>query len=145
MLRNLGPEPLNDEFDGDYLYQRSRGRKLAVKQFIMSSHIVSGVGNIYANEALFAAGIHPQRAAGRIALSRYRRLAKTIKQVLQYAIDFGGTTLRDFTREDGNPGYFRHKLQVYDKAGEPCTICGGRIISRVLGQRSTYYCGRCQH
>ncbi len=145
LLRNLGPEPLNDEFDGDYLYRRSRDRILAVKQFIMCSHIVSGIGNIYANEALFAAGIHPQRAAGRIALARYRHLAKSIKQVLQYAIDYGGTTLRDFTREDGKPGYFRHRLQVYGKAEDPCSICGGPITLRVQGQRATYYCSRCQH
>jgi formamidopyrimidine-DNA glycosylase len=145
LLRDLGPEPLSDGFDGDYLYERSRAHRVAVKAFIMNSHIVTGLGNIYANEALFHAGIHPHRAVNRIARNRYRQLATSIKRVLQNAIAYGGTTLRDFTREDGKPGYFRNKLQVYGRAEKPCINCGQAIVGRIQGQRATYYCPRCQH
>jgi len=144
LLHDLGPEPLGDDFDGDYLCQRARGRKLSVKDFIMNSRVVVGVGNIYASESLFAAGIHPARAAGRISLVRYRLLALSIKQVLQNAIGHGGTTLRNFVREDGRPGYFRHELRVYGRAGANCLHCGEAIRVRVIGQRSSFYCGKCQ-
>ncbi|HEX5340047.1 MAG TPA: bifunctional DNA-formamidopyrimidine glycosylase/DNA-(apurinic or apyrimidinic site) lyase [Gammaproteobacteria bacterium] len=144
LLRGLGPEPLGGDFTGDYLFERSRQRKLAVKSFIMDSHVVVGVGNIYASESLFLAGIHPERAAGRISEARYAALAKSIRKVLTAAIKAGGTTLRDFVREDGAPGYFRQHLRVYGRDGQPCERCGTTIAQRVTGQRSTYYCPHCQ-
>ena len=144
LLCGLGPEPLGDEFDGDWLWRASRGRRIAVKPFIMNAGIVVGVGNIYASEALFGAGIHPKRSAGRVARQRYARLADAIRSVLERAIRAGGTTLRDFHGGDGEPGYFRQKLDVYDRDGEPCRNCGEAIRSVVLGQRSTYYCKNCQ-
>lgn len=144
LLKNLGPEPLHGEFDGEWLYARSRGRSGAVKNFLMDSRIVVGMGNIYANEALFEAGISPVRAAGRISLDRYRRLAETTKAVLDRAIKAGGTTLRDFTKVEGEPGYFAQELRVYGRAGEACPRCGGSVRSRVIGQRSSFYCQRCQ-
>jgi len=144
LLRALGPEPLGDEFSGDYLWQRSRGRRVNVKQFIMNANIVVGVGNIYASEALFLAGINPHRAAGRIALQRYVRLVSVIRQVLQKAIDAGGTTLRDFYGGNGEAGYFKQELAVYGRDGEPCKQCQRPISVVVLGQRSTFYCTSCQ-
>jgi len=144
LLDQLGPEPLSDVFTGDLLFQLSRGRKAPVKNFIMDSHVVVGVGNIYANEALFLAGIHPQRAAGKISAARYQRLAQTIRQVLEQAIAKGGTTLRDFVNESGSPGYFRHELKVYGRGGEACEGCGTALKEIRLGQRTTVYCGRCQ-
>ncbi|HEX6928427.1 MAG TPA: bifunctional DNA-formamidopyrimidine glycosylase/DNA-(apurinic or apyrimidinic site) lyase [Gammaproteobacteria bacterium] len=144
LLKNLGPEPLHDDFDGDYLFDKSRKRKLAVKLFIMNANIVVGVGNIYASEALFLAGIRPGRAAGRVTRIEYARLAEAIRTVLQKAIAKGGTTLRDFTQPDGNTGYFSIHLNVYDRAGEPCRVCGGDIRHKVMGQRSTYWCSSCQ-
>jgi formamidopyrimidine-DNA glycosylase len=144
LLKDLGPEPLGPDFNGRHLWERSRGRKVAVKPFIMNASIVVGVGNIYASEALFIAGIHPRRAAGRIALQRYEKLADAIRWVLDKAIAAGGTTLRDFYGGDGEAGYFRHELTVYDRADEPCLRCGEAIRSIVLGQRATYYCKHCQ-
>ncbi|MDH3947354.1 MAG: bifunctional DNA-formamidopyrimidine glycosylase/DNA-(apurinic or apyrimidinic site) lyase [Gammaproteobacteria bacterium] len=144
LLANLGPEPLQRAFSGRHLYDHSRGKKVAVKLFIMNSKIVVGVGNIYANEALFLAGIHPKRIAGRLSAERYDRLAQAIKKVLRAAIKSGGTTLRDFTAEDGRPGYFQQKLNVYGKAGEPCPGCGTPIKHITLGQRATYFCPHCQ-
>lgn len=144
LLRSLGPEPLGDAFSGEYLWQRSRGRRVSIKQFIMNAGIVVGVGNIYASEALFLAGINPHRAAGRIALPRYQRLAAVIRQVLQKAIDAGGTTLRDFYGGDGEPGYFQQELAVYGRDAEPCRQCKQAISVVVQGQRSTFYCTRCQ-
>ncbi len=144
LLAELGPEPLGHDFSGDYLFRRSRGKKVAVKLFIMNSKIVVGVGNIYANEALFLAGIHPKRHAGRLSAERYAQLALAIKTVLRAAISAGGTTLRDFTAEDGRPGYFQQQLHVYGKAGEPCSRCGTAIKHISLGQRATYYCPHCQ-
>lgn len=144
LLADLGPEPLERDFSGAYLFRQSRGRKVAVKLFIMNSKVVVGVGNIYANEALFRAGIHPKRQAGRLSAERYARLAQAIKAVLRAAIKAGGTTLRDFTAEDGRPGYFRQKLLVYGKASEPCSRCGTAIKHITLGQRATYYCPHCQ-
>jgi formamidopyrimidine-DNA glycosylase len=144
LLAYLGPEPLGDDFDATYLWSRGRGRRIAVKQFIMTPQIVVGVGNIYASESLFLAGIHPKRAAGRIALPRYERLVDAIRSVLSDAIKAGGTTLRDFYGGDGEPGYFRQELRVYDRADEPCRRCKAPIRNAVLGQRSSYYCRRCQ-
>jgi formamidopyrimidine-DNA glycosylase len=144
LLRSLGPEPLGDAFSGDYLFEKSRGRKVAIKSFIMDSHVVVGVGNIYASEALFLAGIHPHRAAGRISRERHLRLADAIRRVLSAAIKAGGTTLRDFVREDGAPGYFRQHLRVYDREDRPCDRCRTPIVATVTGQRATYYCPHCQ-
>ena len=144
LLKDLGPEPLTSDFDDDYLYQRSRKRKLAIKLFIMDSKTVVGVGNIYASEALFRAGIRPSRAAGKITRAEYQKLVSAIKDVLQAAIRSGGTTLQDFTNSEGKPGYFKQRLQVYDREAEPCTQCGGAIKHTVMGQRATYYCPRCQ-
>jgi len=145
LLVQLGPEPLSDEFNGEYLWQQSRGRKVAVKSYIMNSHVVVGVGNIYANEALFAAGIHPTRPAGKIALARYESLAEEIREVLTKAIKMGGTTLRDFVNESGNPGYFKHELAVYGRGGASCCNCGRTLKEIRLGQRTTVYCSHCQH
>ncbi len=144
LLAGLGPEPLGDEFDGDLLYRRSRGSKRAVKQLIMDGKVVVGVGNIYANEALFLAGIRPDRAAGRISRERYRRLADHIKQVLTSAIEQGGTTLRDFVGGDGKPGYFAQRLYVYGRENKPCKRCGKILKKSTLGQRTTVYCVACQ-
>lgn len=144
LIRNLGPEPLSNDFDGQYLWSHSRGRKVSVKQFIMNAQVVVGVGNIYASESLFMAGIHPKRAAGRIALHRYERLAIAIKDVLGRAIEAGGTTLRDFYGGDGEAGYFKQELQVYDREGEECRVCATPIKAITQGQRSTYYCRYCQ-
>ncbi len=144
LLKSIGPEPLSDAFDGAYLFNISRKRRLAVKNLLMNARIVAGVGNIYANEALFEARIHPLHAAGRISRLRYDRLAGAVKRVLEWAIAAGGTTLRDFTREDGSPGYFSQKLRVYNRAGAPCPRCDTPIKRVVSGQRATYYCPRCQ-
>ncbi len=144
LLRSLGPEPLDDGFDGDYLWRVSRGRRVAVKPFIMNAQIVVGVGNIYASEALHLAGINPRRAAGRIAAHRYAGLADAIRRVLTRAIRAGGTTLRDFYGGDGEAGYFRQQLAAYGRDGEPCLRCGGTVRAMVQGQRRTYYCPRCQ-
>lgn len=144
ILANLGPEPLTDDFDADRLYQMSRGRKSPVKSFIMDNAVVVGVGNIYANESLFKAGIDPRRAAGRVGLTRYQDLTQHIKIVLAKAIEQGGTTLRDFAQADGNPGYFAQHLHVYGRAGKPCDTCDNDIQSVVIGQRNTFYCKVCQ-
>ncbi len=144
LLSALGPEPLNRGFTGNALHARARGRRVAVKNFIMNSQVVVGVGNIYASEALFRAGIHPRRPAGRISLARYDTLVQQIKKVLRAAIRAGGTTLRDFTDSDGVPGYFARALMVYDREDEPCINCSRPIRLEVIGQRSTYYCPRCQ-
>jgi formamidopyrimidine-DNA glycosylase len=144
LLRNLGPEPLSAAFSAKYLYHHSRGRRVAIKNFIMNSHIVVGVGNIYASEALFMAGIHPQRGAGRISLQRYEGLVAAIGDVLERAIKQGGTTLRDFVNSAGAPGYFAQELLVYDRAGSDCFQCGAAIRQKVIGQRSSYYCAACQ-
>lgn len=140
----LGPEPLTDAFSADYLVQKSKLRKKTIKQHIMDNHIVVGVGNIYACEALFTAGIHPQREAGRISKPRLVKLRETIRKVLQRSIDQGGTTLKDFIQSDGQPGYFKQQLNVYDREGQPCRKCETIIKRVVLGQRSTFYCPKCQ-
>ena len=144
LLAKLGPEPLGDEFDGEYLWGKSRGRKVSVKQFIMNAQVVVGVGNIYASESLFLAGINPRHAAGRIARHRYDALADAIRDVLARAIKAGGTTLRDFYGGDGEPGYFKQQLEVYAREGEHCRYCDTVIKAFVQGQRSTYYCKSCQ-
>jgi formamidopyrimidine-DNA glycosylase len=144
LLRSLAPEPLSDEFNGDYLAKAAKRRSVAIKQLVMNSQIVVGVGNIYASEALFRAGIRPRRAAGRLKRAEFDALAKSIKQVLREAIREGGTTLRDYVNPEGMPGYFRQKLYVYERAGEPCRICKTPIRHLVQGQRSTYYCAQCQ-
>ena len=144
LLKDLGPEPLDRGFDGDHLFEASRGRKVAVKQFIMDSKIVVGVGNIYASESLFLAGVRPQRAAGRVSRKEYAALARAIKKVLTASIKAGGTTLRDFAREDGEPGYFSQRLRVYGRDGQRCYRCGGTIVAKATGQRMTYWCPDCQ-
>jgi formamidopyrimidine-DNA glycosylase len=144
LLSRCGPEPLSEHFDGKYLHDRSKKRQVSVKSFIMNSQIVVGVGNIYASEALFRAGINPNRMAGKIGLSRYLGLGSHIKDVLTEAIASGGTTLKDFLHDDGKPGYFRHKLQVYARKGEPCNICSEPIKQKIIAQRSSFYCSKCQ-
>jgi len=144
LLSRLGPEPFARELNGRYLQQKAKGRRLAVKPFIMDQQVVVGVGNIYASEALFRAGIRPTLPAGRISLRRWERLAEQIRKVLHEAIAAGGTTLQDFQQSDGKPGYFRQQLLVYGRAGEPCTICHEPIEQVRLGQRSTFYCRYCQ-
>jgi formamidopyrimidine-DNA glycosylase len=144
LIKSLGPEPLEDAFTGSYLYEQGKSRNIAIKQLIMESKTVVGVGNIYANESLFKSAIHPTRPSNRIAESRYQKLAQAIKQTLTEAIAQGGTTLRDFQREDGRPGYFAQKLQVYGKTGEPCPVCGKPIRQKTIAQRSTFFCAQCQ-
>ncbi len=144
LLAALGPEPLGEAFDAEYLYRRSRGRRLAIKPFIMDSKIVVGVGNIYASEALFRAGIRPGMAAGRLSRPRCACLVSAIREVLAEAIEAGGTTLRDFVSGEGRPGYFQQALQVYGRGGEPCEVCATAIRQVMQGQRATYYCPQCQ-
>jgi formamidopyrimidine-DNA glycosylase len=144
LLCSLGPEPLGPDFTPDYLYGRSRNRKIAVKNFLMDAHVVVGVGNIYASEALYLSGLSPVRAAGQVSLARYAKLVDSVQQTLKRAIKAGGTTLRDFVSGDGQPGYFGQQLFVYGKAGERCSKCGSEIRVRTIGQRSSYYCPVCQ-
>lgn len=145
LINHLGPEPLSEAFHADYLYARSRKRTKAIKTFIMDSCIVVGVGNIYASEALFHAGIKPTQRAGKVSKARYENLVVEIKNVLSHAIKKGGTTLRDFINGEGKPGYFKNELQVYDRAGDPCNYCKTPIKIIRQGQRSTFYCIKCQH
>ncbi len=144
LLAKLAPEPLSDAFDGDYLYRVTRKRSVAIKQFIMNSQVVVGVGNIYASEALFRARVSPRRAAGRLTLRQATALARAIKSVLTEAIKIGGTTLRDYVNADGAPGYFSQKLFVYERAGVHCRVCKSPIKQFLQGQRSTYWCSTCQ-
>jgi formamidopyrimidine-DNA glycosylase len=144
LINHLGPEPLSDEFNSDYLYERSRKRTQAIKTYIMDSRIVVGVGNIYASESLFRAGIKPTTKAGKVSKARYEKLGLEIKNVLSEAIAKGGTTLRDFLNGNGEPGYFSQELNVYDREGEPCQKCKSKIKMIRLGQRSTFYCSNCQ-
>jgi formamidopyrimidine-DNA glycosylase len=145
LLAGLGPEPLTEEFGGDHLWNLSRARKAPVKVFLMDQSVVVGVGNIYAAEALFQAGIDPRRAAGRVSRERYGALANAVKQILAHAIARGGTTLRDFLAPDGAPGYFEQELFVYGRDGATCRICRTALRARTLGQRATVWCPRCQH
>lgn len=144
VLAHLGPEPLGDDFTGAYLFARARGKNQAVKPFIMDAHQVVGVGNIYANESLFKAGIHPALAAGKISLERYEILAQEIKSILRQAITQGGTTLRDFVGSDGKPGYFAQELLVYGRKGLPCPNCQTPLQEVRLAQRSSVFCVKCQ-
>jgi formamidopyrimidine-DNA glycosylase len=144
LLAELGPEPLDAGFDADYLAARCRGRRAPIKHVLMDQRIVVGVGNIYAAEALFRAGIHPARAAGRIAPARFIALVDAVKAILAHAIERGGTTLRDFLRPDGEPGYFEQELFAYGRGGESCKVCGSILKWADWGQRQTAYCPRCQ-
>jgi formamidopyrimidine-DNA glycosylase len=144
LLVRLAPEPLSPKFDAEYLYKTSRRRKVAIKQFIMNSQAVVGVGNIYASEALFRARIAPRRAARRLTRRETAALVRAIKEVLGEAIKIGGTTLRDYRNADGSPGYFRQKLFVYERAGRRCRVCKSPIKQFTQGQRSTYWCPTCQ-
>ncbi len=143
-LVSLGVEPLGDDFTGDSLYRLSRKRTSSIKSFLMDGRIVVGVGNIYASEALFLAGIRPLRPCGRISLSRYRILAEAVRTILTKAVKQGGTTLQDFVGADGSAGYFAQSLSVYGREGEKCLQCSTTIKRRVIAQRSTFYCPRCQ-
>jgi len=144
LLAQLGPEPMGEDFDGAWLYARSRGRRGAVKNFLMDSATVVGIGNIYASESLFEAGISPVRPAGRVSFTRYQSLADAVRAVLGRAIAAGGTSLRDFTAASGEPGYFSQELQVYGREGEACPRCDGQVRARLIGQRSSFYCPCCQ-
>ena len=144
LLAKLGPEPLSDEFNAAYLHRLAEGRSAPIKHFLMDQQIVVGVGNIYAAEALFRAGIHPARAAGRISKARLERLVTAIKEILTHAITRGGTTLRDFINPDGKPGYFEQELFVYGRANQPCKQCGSTLKDAQWGQRATVYCPTCQ-
>ena len=144
LLRDLGLEPLDAGFSGAALARLARGRRVAVKQFLMNGRMVSGVGNIYASEALFRAGIHPLRPAGRIAAPRWDRLAQAVRDTLERALEAGGSTLRDYSSARGVPGFFQHEFTVYGREGEPCTQCATPIRALRQGQRSTFYCPKCQ-
>jgi formamidopyrimidine-DNA glycosylase len=144
LLKELGPEPLSADFTAEYLWSSSRGRRVSIKQHLMNGKIVVGVGNIYANEALYRAGIHPLRAAGKIARARFELLVTAVRDVLNDALEEGGTTLRNYVDGNGNPGYFRLSLNVYERDGEACKRCGTPIKRRVQGQRATYFCPQCQ-
>jgi formamidopyrimidine-DNA glycosylase len=144
LLKDLGPEPLSTDFTARHLFDLSRGRSASIKSFIMDSHIVVGVGNIYACEALFMAGIRPTLAAGKVSLPRFLKLVKTIQKVLTASIEMGGTTLRDFLNESGEPGYFKQTLHVYDREDQPCRLCGTPVKRIVQSNRSTFLCPKCQ-
>lgn len=144
LLQSLGPEPLDAAFNGELLHEKTRTRPAPVKNVIMDSSVVVGVGNIYASESLFRAGINPRTPANRISKARYQRLAQEIKATLEDALQAGGSSLRDFFGADGNPGYFQQQYFVYGRTGQPCRKCGAAIKSIRLGQRSTFYCPTCQ-
>ncbi len=144
LLKHLAPEPFATAFDADYLWRVTRGRRVALKQLIMNSRLVVGVGNIYASEALFRARLRPQRRAATLTRAESARLVSAIRTVLKLAIRAGGTTLRDYRGADGAPGYFRQRLYVYERAGKPCRRCGTAVRALTQGQRSSYYCPGCQ-
>jgi len=144
VLLGAGPEPLTEAFNAPYIAELAKKRRVPVKQFIMDNKVVVGVGNIYANEALFSSKIHPLRPANKITATEWERLTHEIKQVLATAIKQGGTTLKDFAQADGKPGYFAQELQVYGKAGEPCPSCGEALQEQKIGQRNTFFCDSCQ-
>lgn len=144
LIKNLGPEPLEGEFNADYLFDKSRSRKTSIKQFVMDGNVVVGVGNIYANEALFMSGISPKRLAGNVSKAKMVLLVENIRFVLQRSIDQGGTTLRDFLKADGSPGYFKQQLNVYGRKGLPCVSCGHELKEIRQNNRSTVYCSKCQ-
>lgn len=144
LISHLGPEPLSDLFDADYLHKKAHGRSSNIKSFIMNGEIVVGVGNIYANEALFMAGVHPAKAVGKVSKVKMAKLVEAIKQVLEKALLAGGTTLRDFRKSDGQPGYFAQELNVYGREEQPCLICQTPISCMRQAQRATYFCKQCQ-
>ncbi len=144
LLEKLGPEPLSENFNEDYLWQRMRNRKVAIKQLIMNANEVVGVGNIYACEALFLSGISPRRAAGRVTRKQTALLVAAIKKVLGEAIEMGGTTLRDFLNAEGEAGYFKQELRVYDREGKTCRKCSDPVKRIVQSNRSTFFCSHCQ-
>lgn len=144
LFRHLGPEPLSDQFNANWLKKCAEKRKTPIKTFIMNASVVVGVGNIYANESLFAARINPNRACSNISLARYEILVQHIKNILQQAITQGGTTLKDFVNEEGKPGYFAQQLKVYGRTSKPCVNCQRPIQSKQISQRSTFYCTHCQ-
>ena len=144
LLAHLGPEPLTDQLTGEYLYQQTRRRTIAIKQALMDNTLVVGVGNIYANESLFRAGIHPDRAANQVSLARYKRLVVEVKTVLTEAIAAGGSTLRDFVNTAGEPGYFQLDYFVYGRDGQPCKVCDAPLKLMRHGGRATVFCSNCQ-
>jgi len=144
LLKNLGPEPLDDAFHADFILKKAKGKRATIKSFIMDNKVVVGVGNIYANESLFLAKIHPSIQAGQLTYTEWCRLVSEIKQVLTTAIKQGGTTLKDFNQADGKPGYFAQELRVYGKAGAPCPCCGERLLQLKIAQRNSYFCPSCQ-
>ena len=144
LLQGLGPEPFDPAFDADWLYRRTRGRTAAIKNVLMDSRVVCGVGNIYANEALFRAAIRPARAAGRISRERCAHLVEAVCSTVRDAIEAGGSSLRDFVHADGSSGYFQQQYFVYGRTGEPCRRCATPIKALRIGQRSAFYCPRCQ-
>ena len=144
LLSKLGPEPLSENLNAHHLFSAASQRRIPIKAFIMDSHIVVGVGNIYASESLFWAGIHPERSAGKITDEEFQKLVKSIQKVLSSAIEQGGTTLRDYVNPEGKPGYFQQTLQVYGRRGEPCRECSTPIEHVKIGQRASYFCPRCQ-
>ena len=145
LLAKLAPEPFDDAFDADYLWQVTRRRHAAIKQVLLNSHLVTGVGNIYASEVLFRAGVRPRRQARGLTRVEVEHIVEGVRHVLGKAIQAGGTTLRDYVDPEGRPGYFKQELSVYERAGEPCRVCGTKIRQFTQGQRSTYYCPECQH
>jgi len=145
LLINLGPEPLTENFSANYIFQKTRQSRVSIKQILMNNHVVVGIGNIYANEALFLAGINPKIAAGRISLERYERLAEAIRRILNEAIIAGGSSLRDFVNSDGDKGYFQNYYWVYARNSENCKRCGHTVKRIKQAQRSTFYCAQCQH
>lgn len=145
LLMNLGPEPLTADFNAQQLFKKTRESRVSIKQTLMNSHVVVGIGNIYANEALFLAGINPEVAAGKIGIRRYERLVQAVKQILQQSIEAGGSSLRDFFNSDGHPGYFQQQYWVYGRAGERCKQCDREIKQIKQSQRSSFYCSDCQH
>ncbi len=144
LLCKLGPEPLSSDLTASYLYAKSRGKKVSIKQFLMNQNIVTGVGNIYCTEVLHLAGISPVRAAGHISIKRYQTLVTQIKNTLKLAIQQGGTTLRDFVGSDGKPGYFKQELSAYGRSGLPCKQCQKTLSEIKQANRTTVYCSRCQ-
>lgn len=145
LLMNLGPEPLTADFNAQYLFRETRGLRACIKQTLMNSRLVAGIGNIYANEALYLAGIHPKAIAGRIGIGRYEKLVQAVKHTLQLAIEAGGSSLRDFVHSDGTRGYFQQQYWVYGRSGQRCKRCSSVIKQIKQGQRSSFYCSGCQH
>jgi formamidopyrimidine-DNA glycosylase len=144
LIKNLGPEPLSPDFTDNCLFEKSRNKTVAIKTFLMNNHVVVGVGNIYANESLFKAGIDPRKHAGKVSKKRYIELTKHIKQTLAHAIEQGGTTLKDFTQSDGKPGYFAQELLVYGRGGQLCFICKEKLQEIKQAGRATVFCPTCQ-